>query len=118
MTDVTGTLSEIIEKAARDSVPWPDDERYMGDDENGEDIWRPSTLGEFVDNTYIGERGGDKAFKAAARTAAWSVIAAGWQPTGVSDTALLAAYQRTDGEPGNPEADALAAEIERRGLDI
>ncbi|SFP98480.1 hypothetical protein [Sphingomonas rubra] len=31
---------------------------------------------------------------------------------------LLAAYQRTDGEPGNPEADALLAEIERRGLDI
>ena len=31
---------------------------------------------------------------------------------------LLAAYQRTNGEPGNPEADALLAEIERRGLDI
>lgn len=31
---------------------------------------------------------------------------------------LLRAYQRTDGEPGNPEADALLAEIERRGLDV
>ena len=35
---------------------------------------------------------------------------------GASDADLIAAYQRTDGEPGNPEADALAAEMERRGL--
>jgi hypothetical protein len=34
------------------------------------------------------------------------------------DTDLLAAYQATDREPANPEADALAAEIERRGLDV
>lgn len=39
-------------------------------------------------------------------------------PTSLSDTDLLAAYQRTTGEPGDPEADALAAEIERRGLDV
>ncbi len=26
--------------------------------------------------------------------------------------------QRTDGEPVDPEADALAAEIKRRGLDL
>lgn len=36
----------------------------------------------------------------------------------LSDAELVAAYQRTDGEPGNPEADALLAEIERRGLDL
>lgn len=35
-----------------------------------------------------------------------------------SDADLFAAYQRTDGEPGNPEADALLAEIKRRELDI
>ncbi|MES3054885.1 hypothetical protein O6V14_04515 [Sphingomonas faeni] len=34
------------------------------------------------------------------------------------DADLVAAYQRTDGEPGNAEAAALVAEIERRGLDI
>jgi hypothetical protein len=39
------------------------------------------------------------------------------QVRALDDRALLAAYQRTDGEPGNPEANALAAEIERRGLD-
>ena len=36
----------------------------------------------------------------------------------MSDKDLQAAYQRTDGEVGNPEADALAAEIERRELDL
>jgi hypothetical protein len=36
----------------------------------------------------------------------------------LSDADLLAAYQRTNGEPGNAEADALLAEIERRGLDV
>lgn len=39
-------------------------------------------------------------------------------PADMTDADLLAAYQRTDGESGNAEADALAAEIERRGLDI
>ena len=37
--------------------------------------------------------------------------------TEMSDADLLAAYQETDGEPGNPVADALCHEIERRGLD-
>ena len=36
----------------------------------------------------------------------------------LSDPELLAAFQRTDGEAGNPEADALIGEIERRGLDL
>lgn len=31
---------------------------------------------------------------------------------------LLAAYQRTTGEPDDAEAEALLTEIERRGLDI
>lgn len=31
---------------------------------------------------------------------------------------LLAAYQRTTGEPGDLDADGLLAEIERRNLDI
>lgn len=35
-----------------------------------------------------------------------------------SDEALLRAFQLTDGAPGNPQADALADEIERRGLDV
>jgi len=36
----------------------------------------------------------------------------------MADADLLRAYQRTDGVPGNPAADALLAEIERRGLDL
>ena len=36
----------------------------------------------------------------------------------MSDADLLAAYQRTTGEEGDAEADALCAEIERRGLDV
>lgn len=36
----------------------------------------------------------------------------------VSDRELLATYQRTVEEPGNPEADALLAEVERRGLNV
>lgn len=36
----------------------------------------------------------------------------------LSDADLLTAYQRTSGEPGDPAADALCAEIERRGLDV
>ena len=36
----------------------------------------------------------------------------------MSDAALLAAYERTDGEPGDPETDALLAEIHRRELDL
>jgi len=39
-------------------------------------------------------------------------------PATLSDDALIAAYQRTDGTPGDAAADALAAEIERRGLDL
>jgi hypothetical protein len=35
----------------------------------------------------------------------------------LSDAELQARYQRTSGEVGEPEADALAAEIERRELD-
>jgi hypothetical protein len=36
----------------------------------------------------------------------------------IADADLLRAYQRTDGVPGNRAADALSAEIERRGLDV
>jgi hypothetical protein len=36
----------------------------------------------------------------------------------LSDRDLVAAYQRTTGEPGDAEADALLAEIERRNLDL
>ena len=36
----------------------------------------------------------------------------------MTDEFLLRAFQRTDGEPGNAEADALLAEIQRRGLDV
>ena len=35
-----------------------------------------------------------------------------------TDKQLLDAYQLTGGVPGDDEADALAAEIERRNLDI
>ena len=35
----------------------------------------------------------------------------------LTDAELITAWHRTDGEPDDPEADALAAEIERRGLD-
>jgi hypothetical protein len=36
----------------------------------------------------------------------------------MTDAFLLRAYQRTDGEPGNSEGNALLAEIERWGLDV
>jgi len=39
-------------------------------------------------------------------------------PKDLSDEDLRRAYLATDGEPGEPVADALAAEIERRHLDI
>jgi hypothetical protein len=39
-------------------------------------------------------------------------------PKSLSDADLIAAYQQTHGEPGDAEADTLAAEIERRGLDL
>ena len=35
-----------------------------------------------------------------------------------TDKQLCDAYQLTQGEHGDPEADALAAEIERRGIDL
>ena len=36
----------------------------------------------------------------------------------MADADLLRAYQRTDGVPGNPVADVILAEIERRNLDV
>ena len=39
-------------------------------------------------------------------------------PRDMTDEELCAAYQRTSGEPGDAEADALLAEIQRRGLDV
>lgn len=36
----------------------------------------------------------------------------------LSDHDLLFTYQRTIREPGDPAADVLLAEIERRGLDV
>lgn len=35
----------------------------------------------------------------------------------MSDADLCAAWQRTSGEPGDPDADRLAIEMEYRGLD-
>jgi len=35
----------------------------------------------------------------------------------LEDSELLAAYERTSGEPGDPLADALLEEIKRRELD-
>ena len=39
-------------------------------------------------------------------------------PVEVSDAELIAEYQATDGDPDNPEVEAIVREIERRGLDI
>lgn len=39
-------------------------------------------------------------------------------PKALSDADLRRAYLETDGEPGDPVADALLAEIQRRNLDI
>lgn len=36
----------------------------------------------------------------------------------LSDRELLAAYQRTTGEPGDAEVEALVAEIQKRDLDV
>jgi len=38
-------------------------------------------------------------------------------PKSLTDQELLSAYEETSGEPGDPIADALLAEIKRRGLD-
>ena len=38
-------------------------------------------------------------------------------PKTLSDHDLLAAYEETSGEPGDPIVEALLAEIKRRGLD-
>ena len=39
-------------------------------------------------------------------------------PRDLDDRALCDAYLATDGEPGDPWADALAAELERRNIDL
>ncbi|MDY7525358.1 hypothetical protein [Sphingomonas sp. 10B4] len=39
-------------------------------------------------------------------------------PVEVSDAELIAEYQKTDGDPANPDVEAIVREIERRGLDI
>jgi hypothetical protein len=39
-------------------------------------------------------------------------------PETLSDRDLLAEYQRSGGEPGSPEVEAILAEIQRRNLDI
>ncbi|WP_426254479.1 hypothetical protein [Sphingomonas sp. DC2300-3] len=36
----------------------------------------------------------------------------------LTDDQLLDAYEATSGTPGDPEADRLIAEIQRRGLDV
>jgi hypothetical protein len=36
----------------------------------------------------------------------------------VTDEGIADSYQRTDGAPGNPFADLLCAEAERRGVDL
>jgi hypothetical protein len=39
-------------------------------------------------------------------------------PATLTDAELLSAFCESSGEPGDPISDALAAEIERRGLDV
>ncbi len=36
----------------------------------------------------------------------------------LSDAALFAAYEQTNGEPGNPDAERLLVELKHRGLDL
>lgn len=36
----------------------------------------------------------------------------------VTDPGIADSYQKTDGAPGNPFADLLCAEAERRGIDL
>lgn len=40
------------------------------------------------------------------------------KPDEMTDADLLAAFHASEAEPGDPEYDALVAEIERRELDI
>ena len=70
------TLIALIEQAARKSLPWPDVEHYLGEDENGEDIEGPPTLEHFVNGTYLYRNGADEVFRAAAEAAADAVLAA------------------------------------------
>lgn len=39
-------------------------------------------------------------------------------PVEVSDSDLLAEYQRSGGEPGDPEVEAIVTEIQRRNLNF
>lgn len=39
-------------------------------------------------------------------------------PAALSDDALIDAYQRTDGTPGDAEGDCIIIEIQLRGLDL
>jgi len=39
-------------------------------------------------------------------------------PSTLSDRDLTARYEMTDGDPEDPEAEALLSEIKRRGLDL
>jgi hypothetical protein len=39
-------------------------------------------------------------------------------PATLTDDELVEAYERTSGEPGDEVAEALLAEIQRRGLDV
>lgn len=39
-------------------------------------------------------------------------------PASLTDDELLDAYERTSGEVGDPIADELLAEIQKRGLDV
>ena len=40
------------------------------------------------------------------------------EPRQMTDQQLKERYEETNGTPGNPIADALLAEIKRRGLDL
>jgi len=69
-------VARAIEVAARKSVPWPDDEQHQGEDENGEDIFRASTLEEFVDRTYLHGEGMADVFRVASEEGAQAAIEA------------------------------------------
>lgn len=64
-----------IERAARDSVPWPDVETDHTDYANGgPEDYRPQTLSEYVENTHLGEDAAD-VFRAAAVAATHAALA-------------------------------------------
>lgn len=76
MIDDLETLARVIEQAARAARPNYGRMFGMNDEDYADSYGQPGTLEEFVNNTYIGEKGADEVFRTAAIAAATAVMKA------------------------------------------